>query len=186
MKKIFTFLILIVAIFLFSACVPVNPPKPVYKMNLILNNDSMKLTSSAFAQGENLPSQFTCDGQGINPQLEIGDVPAATKSLALIFDDPDAISSTFIHWLVWNIDPQTTVIAENSVPSGAKLGTTSANRTGYVAPCPPSGAHHYVFKLYALDTMLDLTPNAGKDNLEQAMQNHILGYAELSGLYKRN
>ncbi|MCX6746288.1 MAG: YbhB/YbcL family Raf kinase inhibitor-like protein [Candidatus Parcubacteria bacterium] len=145
----------------------------------------MKLTSSAFTHNSNLPSQFTCDGQGINPALEISDVPAAAKSLALIFDDPDAPLGTFVHWLVWNIDPKTETIASNSIPAGAKQGTTSANKTGYFPPCPPSGDHRYVFKLFALDTLLNLTPNAGKDNLEQAMQGHILDSAELIGLYKR-
>jgi Raf kinase inhibitor-like YbhB/YbcL family protein len=106
--------------------------------------------------------------------------------LALIVDDPDAPSGTFVHWLVWNIDPQTKSIAANTIPAGAKQGTTSAGKTGYVAPCPPSGSHHYIFKLYALDTMLDLTPNAGKDNLEQAMQGHTLDSAELISLYKRS
>lgn len=186
MKKIFILLILIVLIFLASACVPTKQ-KPVYQMNLILNNkDSMKLISSAYKQGENIPSQYTCDGQRINPPLEISMVPAQTKSLAIIFEDPDAVSGTFIHWLVWNIDPQTTEIAENSIPAGSMQGTTSAGKTGFVPPCPPSGSHHYIFKLYALDTMLNLTPNAGKDNLEQAMQGHTLDYSELVGLYKRN
>ncbi|MCX6742901.1 MAG: YbhB/YbcL family Raf kinase inhibitor-like protein [Candidatus Parcubacteria bacterium] len=146
----------------------------------------MKFTSSTFTNNSNLPSQFTCDGQKINPPLEISNVPAAAKSLALIVDDPDAPSGTFVHWLVWNINPQTKSIAANTIPAGAKQGTTSAGKTGYVPPCPPSGSHHYVFKLYALDTLLDLTPNAGKDNLEQAMQGHTLDYSELIGLYKRN
>jgi len=186
MKRICAIFILIILIFFTSACVPTKQ-KPVYKMNLILNNkDSMKLNSSAYKQGENIPSQFTCAGQGINPPLEISEVPALAKSLALIFDDPDAPSGTFVHWLVWNIGPQTKSIAANTIPAGAKQGTTSAGKTGYVAPCPPSGTHHYVFKLYALDTMLDLTPNAGKDNLEQAMQGHTLDSAELIGLYERS
>jgi len=145
----------------------------------------MKLTSPAFTHNSNLPSQFTCAGQKINPPLEINEVPAAAKSLALIVDDPDAPVRTFVHWLVWNIDPKTETIASNSIPAGAKQGTTSAGKTGYFPPCPPSGTHRYVFKLFALDTMLNLTPNAGKDNLEQAMQGHILDSAELIGLYKR-
>jgi len=185
MKKVAIFFLIIILILFVSACVPIQQKAPVYQMNLNLNNTFMKLISSAFKQGENIPSQYTCDGANVNPPLQISDLPANTQSLALIMDDPDAPIGTFIHWLVWNIDPQTTEIKENSVPSGATQGTTSFGHTGYGGPCPPSGSHHYFFKLYALDTMLDLTPNAGKDNLEQAMQNHILGHTELSGLYKR-
>lgn len=163
------------------------PPKkaPVYQMNFNSNNTSMKLYSSAFEQNKNLPDKYTCDGQGINPPLEISGVPAGAKSLALIVEDPDAVRGTFIHWLVWNIDPKTASITVGSIPTGAIQGTTSAGKTGYVAPCPPSGTHRYIFKLYALDTMLDLTPNAGRDNLDQAMQGHTLDYAELIGLYQR-
>jgi hypothetical protein len=185
MKKIFTFLILIILILLVSSCVPSQQKMPVYHLNLNLNKTSMKLASSAFKQGENIPSQYTCDGANVNPPLQISDLPANTQSLALIMDDPDAPLGTWVHWTIWNIDPQTTEIKENSVPAGAIQGMTSFGRTGYGGPCPPSGSHHYFFKLYALDTKLDLTPNAGKDNLEQAMQNHILSYTELSGLYKR-
>ncbi|MCX6743759.1 MAG: YbhB/YbcL family Raf kinase inhibitor-like protein [Candidatus Parcubacteria bacterium] len=154
-------------------------------VNLNINNINMKLTSPVFTNNSNLPAKYTCDGQGINPSLTIVDIPDKAQSLALISDDPDAPSGTFVHWLVWNIDPKTTEIAENSVPTGSNLGKTSANRTGYVAPCPPSGIHRYFFKIFALDIKLDLTPNAGKDNLEKAMQGHILDSVEIIGLYKR-
>jgi len=150
-----------------------------------INNIAMKLTSSAFTSNTNLPAKYTCDGQGINPPLLISEVPTNAQSLALISDDPDAPSGTFVHWLVWNIDPKTTEIKENSVPVGSNLGKTSAGRTGYIAPCPPSGTHRYTFKLYALDIKLDLTPNAGKDNLDKTMQGHILDSAEIIGLYQR-
>ena len=176
MKK---FLLIIFSLILLTACLPQN------RQELIINNINMKLTSPVFIHNSNLPSQFTCDGQRINPPLEISEVPAATKSLALIVDDPDAPVKTFVHWLVWNIDPKTEKIDANSIPASAKQGTTSAGKTGYFPPCPPSGTHRYVFKLFALDTLLSLTPNAGKDNLEQAMQGHILDSAELIGLYKR-
>jgi len=153
---------------------------------LNINNIAMKITSPAFTNNSNLPNKYTCDGQGINPPLIIAEVPANAQSLALISDDPDAPMGTYVHWLVWNIDPKTTKIKENSIPQGASLGKTSAGTTGYVAPCPPTGTHRYFFKLYALDIKLDLTPNAGKDNLEKAMQGHILDSAELISLYKRN
>lgn len=175
MKK----LALIIFLFLLPACAAQT--KPI----LNLNNINMKLTSPAFINNGELPAKYTCDGQGINPPLAISDVPAKAQSLALISDDPDAPSGTFVHWIIWNIDPQTTQIAENSVPSGSSLGKTSAGRTGFVPPCPPSGTHRYYFKIYALDTKLNLTPNAGKDNLEKAMQGHVLDSAEIIGLYKR-
>ncbi len=152
---------------------------------LNINNLAMKISSSAFINNSNLPAKYTCDGQGINPPLIISDIPPNTQSLALIVDDPDAPSGTFVHWVVWNIDPKTTEIIENSVPNGANLGKTSFGTTGYGSPCPPSGTHHYYFKVYALDVKLDLTPNAGKDKLEQAMARHILDSAEIIGLYSR-
>ena len=152
---------------------------------LNINNIHMKLTSPAFTNNSSLPAKYTCDGQGINPPLTIADAPVKAQSLSLISDDPDAPSGTFVHLLVWNIDPKTTEIQENSVPSGANLGKTSFGTTGYGAPCPPSGTHRYFFKVYALDIKLDLTPNAGKDNLEKAMQGHILDSAEIIGLYQR-
>ncbi|MCX6744560.1 MAG: YbhB/YbcL family Raf kinase inhibitor-like protein [Candidatus Parcubacteria bacterium] len=145
----------------------------------------MKLTSPAFTNNSKLPAKCTCDGQGINPPLTIVEVPDNAQSLALVADDPDAPSGNFVHWLVWNIDPKTTDIAENSVPGASNLGKTSAGRTGYVAPCPPSGTHRYFFKVYALDIKLDLTPNTGADNLAKAMQGHILDSAEIIGLYQR-
>jgi len=175
MKK-FTALLLL---FLLSGCLPQK------QLNLNINNLNMKLTSPAFINNGELPARYTCDGQGINPPLIITGVPSQAQSLALISDDPDAPSGTFTHWLVWNIDPKTTEIKENSVPSGANLGKTSAGATGYVAPCPPTGNHRYFFKIYALDIKLDLTPNAGADNLERAMQGHILDSAEIIGLYQR-
>ncbi|MCX6739757.1 MAG: YbhB/YbcL family Raf kinase inhibitor-like protein [Candidatus Parcubacteria bacterium] len=174
MKK----LLIICFIILFTGCTKQS-------VNLNVNNISMKLTSPAFTHNANLPSKYTCDGQGINPPLEIAEVPANTQSLVLISDDPDAPMGTYTHWLVWNIDPQTTEIKENSVPEGANLGKTSAGKTGYVAPCPPTGTHRYLFKIYALDIKLDLTPNAGKDNLEKAIQGHILDSAEIIGIYQR-
>lgn len=145
----------------------------------------MNLTSPAFTNNSNLPAKHTCDGQRINPPLTISEVPANAQSLALISDDPDAPGGTFVHWVVWNIDPKTTEIKENNVPVGANLGNTSFGTTGYGAPCPPSGTHRYYFKIYALDIKLDLTPNAGADNLQKAMQGHILDSAEIIGLYQR-
>lgn len=147
---------------------------------------SMKISSTAFADNGSLPSQYTCDGQSISPPLQIGEVPANAKSLALILRDPDApVAGGFIHWILWNIPPQTTEIPENSIPSGAVQGRNSTGKSQWTAPCPPSGAHHYQFTLYALDTGLDIPPSTDKSGLEKAMQGHTLAQNTLTGLYQR-
>ncbi|MBM3707295.1 MAG: YbhB/YbcL family Raf kinase inhibitor-like protein [Actinobacteria bacterium] len=146
----------------------------------------MKIISNAFEHNSMIPPKYTCDGQNINPSLEISGAPENTKSLVLIVDDPDAPMGTWIHWTIWNIEPKTNVIAENSCPGGAVEGMTSFGRTGYGGPCPPSGTHRYFFKIFALDSILDLTSNAYIRELEHAMQNHIIDHAEVIGLYKRS
>lgn len=146
----------------------------------------MKITSPSFAHNQNIPPKYTCDGENINPPLQFSDIPVDAKSLVLISDDPDAPIGTWVHWTIWNIDPETTEIAENNVPAGAIEGTTSFGETGYGGPCPPSGVHRYFFKLYALDTELDLPTSAKKEDLEKAIQQHILASAEVIGLYTRS
>lgn len=148
------------------------------------NYSLMKLTSSAFENEGNIPSKYSCDGNGINPPLDISDVPAGAVSLALIADDPDAPSGTWVHWLVWNMPVSTQAIAEGFKPQGIE-GTTSFGSTGYGAPCPPSGTHRYYFKLYALDIELNLGADADKSALETAMKGHILEEAKLMGKYSR-
>jgi len=145
----------------------------------------MNITSPAFGNNGNIPPEYTCDGSGLSPQLNIGDVPSNAKSLVLICDDPDAPVGTWDHWIVFNIYPSTKEIAKGTEPKGTP-GKNSWGKTGYGGPCPPSGTHRYFFKLYALDTMLDIPPGASKKQIESAMQNHILAKAELVGLYKRN
>lgn len=146
----------------------------------------MKITSEEFENYEYIPPEYTCDGDNVNPPLEIHDVPSNTESLALIMDDPDAPSGTFIHWLVWNIPSETKELNSNdSSPLNAVCGTTSSKIIGYVGPCPPSGEHRYFFKLYALDIMLFLSEGADRNDLEKAMQGHIINKAELVGLYCR-
>jgi len=143
----------------------------------------MKLSSPAFTS--EIPAAYTCDGQNVNPPLTISEVPAETKSLALIMDDPDAPRGDWVHWLMWNIDPATTKISENSVPSSAIQGTTDFGTAAWGGPCPPSGTHRYVFKLYALDTPLNLAPSAKKSDLEAAMQGHVLEQTEFVSTYSR-
>lgn len=144
----------------------------------------MKLTSSAFTHNGIIPSEFTCDGSDLSPPLSISDVPSNAKSLALIMDDPDAPVGTWDHWIVFNIPPSTKEIIKGKEPNGI-AGKNSWGRTGYGGPCPPSGTHRYLFKLYALDTELNLPKGSPKKNLEAAMQGHILAKAELMGTYKR-
>lgn len=145
----------------------------------------MKLTSPEFYETTTIPPKYTCDGEHINPPLTISDVPEDAVSLALVVDDPDAVSGTFVHWAVWNIDPSITEIKENSIPTGGFEGNTSGGSPGYFAPCPPSGTHRYFFKLYALDTRLDPDVKMTKEKLEAVMKNHILAKAELMAVYAR-
>ncbi len=145
----------------------------------------MKLSSSAFTHDDNIPAKYTCDGENVSPPLEIIGVPPAAKSLALIVSDPDAPAGDWVHWVVFNIPPETKLIAENSVPAGATEGTTSFGKPGWGGPCPPSGVHHYQFKLYALDTELTLSASAKKADIEKEMAQHVLDQTLLVGLYQR-
>lgn len=145
----------------------------------------MKITSSAFANNQYIPQKYTCDGENINPPLEISKIPEKAESLALIVDDPDAPRKTWLHWTVWNIDPGIKEIKENSSPKNAVEGKTDFGFPRYGGPCPPSGTHRYFFKLYAMDRKLNLKKGASLKELEKEMENHILERAELVGLYKR-
>lgn len=146
---------------------------------------TLTIASPAFKHNESIPEKYTCDGADVNPPLVIEGVPPGAKSLALIVDDPDAPRGTWVHWVVWNIDPKTKEIKENSVPAGAKQGMNDFRSRNYGGPCPPSGTHRYFFKLYALDTAPDLGPDTTKAVLEKAMMGHILAQAEIIGLYRR-
>jgi hypothetical protein len=145
----------------------------------------MKIFTPAFKNNGLIPDQYTGDGIDVNPPLEIKEVPVEAISLLLIVDDPDAAGGSWIHWLIWNIDPQTRSIAEDSVPAQAVLGLTSFGQAGWRGPCPPAGTHHYVFKLYALDCTLDLPVDTTVFKLEQVIHDHILAAAELVGVYRR-
>ncbi len=150
----------------------------------------MKITSSAFTHGGMIPAKYTCDGQDISPPLAWADVPAGAKSLALISDDPDAPMGTWVHWVAYNIPPDVTMFgeqmkAEKEFKNGMRQGSNSWPKIGYGGPCPPSGTHRYFFKLYALDSVLDLKPGATKEQLVKAMKGHVLAETELMGRYKR-
>ncbi len=147
---------------------------------------TLKITSPSFKDGEMIPRKYTCQGDDVNPQLDISGIPENTKSLVLIMDDPDAPMGTWDHWIVWNISPDTKTIAENSVPAGAVQGKNSWGRNDYGGPCPPSGTHRYFFKLYALDTTLDIPAKSKKKDVEKAMRGHIIEQAQLMGKYKKS
>ncbi|MEM2727055.1 MAG: YbhB/YbcL family Raf kinase inhibitor-like protein [Archaeoglobaceae archaeon] len=138
------------------------------------------------------PPQYTCDGEDVSPPIEIYGVAENAKSLAIIVDDPDAPFGVFTHWLIWNIPPETTEIPKNipkdpvvEKPIEAVQGTNDFGKVGYNGPCPPSGVHRYRFKLYVLDTLLDLEPGASKSELENAIKGHILQFAVFEAGYGR-
>ena len=140
------------------------------------------VTSASFERNEYMPAKYTCQGENINPFINYSNFPPNAKSLALIMDDPKASNGVFTHWIMWNIDLNQ-AIDENSQPG--VQGKNSKNEIGYTGPCPPSGAHHYHFKIYALDIELDLAAGADRSALENAMDGHILAWGELIGLYQK-
>ncbi len=150
----------------------------------------IQITSTAFAEGEPIPQQYTCDGDDISPPLTWTNIPDGTQSLALINDDPDAPRGAWVHWVVYAIPPDVTELeaaipADETLENGARQGINDFRRIGYGGPCPPRGnPHHYLFKLYALDAALDLAPGATKAELEEAMEGHILEETILIGTYQ--
>ncbi len=151
----------------------------------VVKMGTLTITSPAFNSNGSIPRQYTCDGKDVSPPLVIGNVPGGTRSLALIVDDPDAPAGTWVHWVLWNIDPAVKEIRENSSPPGALQGKNDFGKNSYGGPCPPSGTHRYFFKVYALDTMLSIDRNSTKQDLEKAMKGHILAEGKIVGLYKR-
>ena len=151
---------------------------------------TMILSSAAFSNGADIPTRHTCDGTDISPPLLFTGVPANTRSLALIVDDPDAPDPAaprmvWVHWVLFNIAPTVTEIPAGKVPKGAREGLNDWKEQGYRGPCPPVGRHRYFFKLYALDCMLPDMDRPGKAQVEKAMQGHVLEQSELLGLYQR-
>jgi Raf kinase inhibitor-like YbhB/YbcL family protein len=143
---------------------------------------NLTISSPAFRNNNTIPPKYTCNGEDVNPHLDIESMPKETKSLVLIVDDPDCPIGDWVHWIVWNIKP-TNTIKENSIP-GVE-GMNDFNKHSYGGPCPPSGIHRYFFKVYALDTELSLSVHTRKKNLQHAMTGHILAKGELVGLYSR-
>jgi Raf kinase inhibitor-like YbhB/YbcL family protein len=146
---------------------------------------SMKLTSPAFEHNQIIPAAYTCDGANHHPPLTFSQVPEETQSLALIVEDPDAPRKVFTHWLLYDLPPSTQHIPEDNIPLQGADGINDFGTRGYRGPCPPSGTHHYVFQLFALDTKLGLPPGALKEDVLAKMKGHILARAELVGTYRR-
>ena len=152
---------------------------------------TIRLTSSAFSEGAPIPEKYTCDGRDISPPLKWSAVPQGTRSFALICDDPDAPVGTWVHWVLYGLPGSVGELPEGlppaeTLPNGAKQGLNDFKRIGYGGPCPPGKSpHRYFFKLYALDTELNLPAKATKKDLLRAMEGHILAEGQLMGIYKR-
>jgi Raf kinase inhibitor-like YbhB/YbcL family protein len=149
----------------------------------------MKLQSSVFQDGGIIPSRYTCEGPNVSPPLEISGVPPEAKSLVLIMDDPDVPAyirpeRNFDHWLIFNLPPTTHHIAEATKPHGIQ-GKSTSGQHHYIGPCPPNGEHRYFFKLYALDSQLDLKEGATKKEIERAIEGHVIATAQLLGRYEK-
>ncbi len=152
---------------------------------------ALEIKSLVFEEGGNIPPKYTCKGADVSPPLSWNGAPEGTKSFALISDDPDAPFMTWVHWVIYNIPAEATGLGEDvpkekTLPNGTTQGITDFRKIGYGGPCPPPGGpHRYYFKLYALDTKLDLKPGATKNALLEAMKGHILKEAQLMGKFKR-
>ncbi len=161
------------------------------KENSPTKGATMKLTATAFADGQPIPPRHAFDDENFSPALQWSGAPPATKSLALICDDPDAPMGTWVHWVIYDLPPDATSLAEGVATSpelanGAKQGINDYERIGYGGPCPPPGnPHRYFFKLYALDTKLELKPGLTKKELLKAMDGHVLAEGQLMGTYQR-
>jgi len=144
------------------------------------------LGSSAFEADQQIPARYACDGEDVSPPLVWKGAPAVTKSFALILDDPDAPGGVFTHWTLYNLPSSVSELVEGAASEAAletQQGKTSWGKAGYGGPCPPSGVHHYIFTLYAVDSLLDLPAGASKKQLLSALEGHILAQTELTGLY---
>jgi Raf kinase inhibitor-like YbhB/YbcL family protein len=151
---------------------------------------TIKVTSTAFSDGQMIPKKYTCDGENVSPPLAWVGVPANAKSISLIADDPDAPGKTWVHWVVYDLPTSVTSLPESvakaeQLPGGGKQGTNDFKKIGYGGPCPPSGTHRYYFKLYALNAETSLKPGATKEQLQQAMEGNIIAQGQLLGRYKR-
>lgn len=151
----------------------------------------MELFTSAFRDGDLIPPKYTCDGENVSPPLEWSGVPESAKSLVLIVEDPDAPRGTFLHWLIWGIDPAEKGLPEGAgagskTPGGARQGRNGFGKPGYGGPCPPSGTHRYIFRLLAVSTAPNLASSATQEDVERAIAGHLGATAQLMGRYGRS
>jgi hypothetical protein len=163
-------------------CFSCRNQKLIMIIMALVANKILTVKSPVFGDNGIIPAKYTCDGEGISPELNIQDIPPGTKSLAVIVEDPDAAKGTFDHWLIWDLP------VRDRIEEGCREGTQGNNGRGkpeYMGPCPPSGVHHYHFKVYALNNRLELPTGTNKETLMKAMDGHILGSGELIGLYKK-
>ncbi len=179
-KPIIFFLALVLAACTTATISPTSQEAPM----------TLTLSSSAFSAGKSIPGEYSCKGRNISPALAWTGVPASTTSFALIVDDPDAPSGTFTHWVIYNIPAVSQGLAQGvarqpTFDDGSAQGRNSYNHQYYDGPCPPSGTHRYFFRLYALDSRLDLPPGATADQLRKATQGHILAQGELMGTFSK-
>lgn len=142
-----------------------------------------EISSPDFNKNDRIPKRFTCHGANNSPIIEISGVPKSTESLALVMDDPDAPKGNWLHWMVWNIPPETKSISSREIPVGATQGVNDFKEFGYGGPCPPSAIHQYRFFMYALDKKTHLDKMASRVELEMAMEGHIIASCELNGYY---
>lgn len=173
--------------FILFSCVLGIRVGAIGKEGCVMNLD---IKSTAFVDGELIPKKYTCDGADVSPQLSWTQPPEGTKSMVLICDDPDAPMGTWVHWVLYGLSPDTLELSENipddkEVLSGAKHGINDFRRYGYGGPCPPGGTHRYFFKLYAVDTEVDLNPGATKGEVLGTIKGHVLAEGRLMGRYSR-
>jgi Raf kinase inhibitor-like YbhB/YbcL family protein len=155
------------------------------KMDNNPTNSNLTISTTAFSDNEEIPTQYTCKGSNINPPINISGIPQDAISFALVMHDPDAVNGDFVHWLMWDIPAIDQSISPDNVPIGAMQGLNDAGSKKYYGPCPPSGTgtHHYIFELYALDKMLNLNAESNRDELLEQINGHVIAQAKLTGLF---
>ena len=187
MKKLLIIIAAVIIVILTSVTLyvynPSNSDSPNDALNINLPNQ-MKI-KSAFENNTKIPDKYTCNGEDISPLLEISEIPKGAKTLAIIVDDPDAPRGTWLHWTIWNIEVTGSNVSISEGEAPGIEGKNDFGNTEYGGPCPPSGNHRYFFKVYALDAALVLEKGASKQQLEKAMQGHLLDKAEIIGLYSK-
>jgi Raf kinase inhibitor-like YbhB/YbcL family protein len=181
-----TFLIIVAINILLSACGTITTPTEAAVTK------QLTITSDAFSSGQSIPAKYSCIGRNISPPLAWSEPPAGTQSFALIMDDPDAPVGTWVHWVLYNIplakrglQEDLPITGKNMDPNAIYVGKNSSGNIGYDGPCPPGGTHRYIFKLYALDTTINLLPGVSKEQVLKEMDGHILAQGELVGTFSK-